>query len=251
MRIRAAATVAALITLVALAGCDKSAARPTAGTGTPTGRPAASASASPGGSPSPTPSPTPSAISVADLTQQVNKARIATIAGSRFSAPDRSGLPPLDVCGGNIDAYQQVKAVNIEVWLGMTGVPIVKESVFGFQTLTGADVVGQAKTLATSCASHTQTTAGEVLKITRVDGPKVSTPAGLDAFYVFCETQTILKPAIAAGVPIAFCTAVLGRGHVAVFLNSGQSPQMSAARLGITRYLPTVAKSLVAAVPAA
>lgn len=249
MRTRAAATIAALLAILALTGCGgcgHRAAAPTA-TGAPSGGPAASAS--PAGSPSA--SATPSAIPLADLTQQVNKARIATISGSRFSAPDRSGLPPLDVCGGKIDAYQQVKAVNIEIWIGMTGVPMVKESVFGFQSLTGADVVAQARTLATACASHTQTTAGEVLKITRVAGPKASPAAGVDAYYTFCETQTVLKPAIAGGVPLAFCTAVLGRGHVAVFLNAGQSPSLSAARTGITRYLPAVAKALIAAVPAA
>src|SRR5690242_8580778 len=102
MRVRAAATVAAL-TILALAGCGASTAHSAAGPASTAGRPAPSAPApstpatgAPAGGPSA--SPTPSAISVADLTRQVDKARIATVAGSRFSAPDRSGLPPLDVC---------------------------------------------------------------------------------------------------------------------------------------------------------
>lgn len=73
-------------------------------------------------------------------------------------------------------------------------------------------------------------------------------PAGVDAWYVFCEMQTVLKPASAAGGSIAFCTAVQGRGNVALFLNTGQSTSLSNARNGLVKFLPAAARSLVAAV---
>jgi hypothetical protein len=253
MRIRAAAGAASLLTMLTTACSGHGGAA--AGSGAPTAQPAtpASAAASPPATPpsaAPSPSPsvsaTPSGPSVADLTRQVDKATVQ-VKGAQFSAQDRSGMPPLDVCGGKIAAYALVKAANVWQWLG-AGLPLLKESILGFQDVTGADVVTQSRTLAASCRSHDTSTLGEVIRITGSGTLPVATPAGVDGFYAFCETQKVLKPAIAAGVPVYYCTAVMSRDHVAVFLNAGGA-SASLARSTIVKYVPIAAKALVAGVP--
>jgi hypothetical protein len=247
MRIPGAATLAATLFTLFLTGCGgSSGSTPTAATLSTPAAPQTSPAASTPPS-SATPTPTPSGPSVADLTQQVSHAK-TPVTGAQFNAQDRSGVPPLDVCGGNIAAYALVKAVTVWQWLGVGGVPIFKEGIFGFQTITSADVVAQSRALATSCASHDNKIGGEVIKVTGNGQLRVTTPAGVDGFYAFCETQTILKPAIGAGVPIGYCTAVLSRGHLAVFLNAGGST-LAAARAAISKYVAPTAKALRAAVP--
>jgi len=250
MQIRAAATTAAtlLITLT-LAGCTSSGGPVTTALGSsapiasvaPTSP--APTSAAP---PPPSASPTPSEPSVTQLNQQVTQAKI-TVKGASLSGQDRSGTPPLDICGGRLDAYNLVKAVDAWQWLG-TGIPQLKEAIFGFQSLTGAEVVAQTKALATSCKSHDLTIGFEELKITGTGPMREAAPAGVDGFYAFCETQTIVKPAgLASGGAINFCTAVLSRDHLAVFLSAGGGP-LSGVHQVIAKYLPITAKALIAAV---
>ena len=249
MRIRGAATLAAILPVLSLAACGGShGTTPAAATLTTPSATASSpvAPAPPSAPPSATATPTPSGPSVADLTKEVSHAKVS-VRGALMSAQDRSGTPPLDVCGGKIAAYGLAKAVTVWEWLGV-GVPIFKEGIFGFQALTGADVVAQSRALATSCASREITTVGEVLKVTGKGAMKLAKPAGIDDLYAFCETQTIVKPAIAGGVPIYYCTAVMGRGNLAVFLNAGGAT-LAAARSTITKYVPLTAKALRTAVP--
>lgn len=255
MQIRAAATMAAtLLTTLALTGCTSSGGTVTTAQGSlgpiastaPTSPAPTSPAPTSAAPPPPSASPSPSQPSVSELNQQVALTKIA-VRGASFSGQDRSGLPPLDVCGGVIAAYNLVKAANVWAWSGLA-TPIFKEAIFGFQSITGADVVAQAKALSTSCKSHNVTIGIETIKIT-VTGPMaLSAPAGVDGFYAFCETQVIIRPAIGSGVQLPYCTAVMSLGPVAVFLIAGGA-NLAAVHGMITNYLPPTVKALVKAVP--
>jgi hypothetical protein len=245
IRSRTAPAVFMLISLLA-AGCGSSANR-----SAPTRSPvAASAVALPSAASSASTSAAPSvaAPSVAALTKDVARAKLKSVS-ARVNLADSSGTPPLDVCGGKIAAYAQVTATTTWVWIGI-GTPIFKQGVFAFQTILGSTVVAQAKALATGCASTTIKTGGITTRIAAGGSMSLHAPAGVDGFYAFCETHKIIKPAMFGGTAGNYCTAVLSRGHLVVFLNAGGS-QVSAATTAIARYLAPAAKALVGAVGSA
>jgi hypothetical protein len=228
--------------LAGLAACTTGAPPPAPSTGTTTS------------SPTPTPSRT---VAEDDIKVWVEAARLTPAeVGAATPAADESGvIVTTPICGQALASDPDVIYAHQSIWAG-TRLSYVEEGVYGYQAETAADVVAQAKRRVAGCHSYRMgdsASEGGSAQMTVTGEYALTTAAGVDASFAFCELSVTLTPANHQGEKASICTAFLGRGHILVTVRvfGDRSATMSSAQHALNQAVTVAAVQLVKAVPTA